>query len=78
MATQTGNPIRAAALAVTLIFPLHSQQIPAGLKIPADLIWEPDIEYTIAGGKGTRLAMDVVRPRASGKPLPAVVLIHGQ
>jgi len=65
-----------ASLAITLAVSIQAQT-PAPPKIPSDQIWEPDLEYVIAGGKGTRLAMDVVRPRTAAKPLPAVVLIHG-
>jgi acetyl esterase/lipase len=52
-------------------------QTPPAFKVPADIIWEPDLEYSIAGGKGARLAMDVVRPAEGGGPCPAVVCIHG-
>ena len=52
-------------------------QPPAGFSVPKEVIWEPDLEYSIAGGKGYRLSLDVVRPRESAKPLPAIVCIHG-
>src|SRR5215470_12844191 len=52
-------------------------QPPAGFSVPKELIWEPDLEYSIAGGKGYRLALDVVRPREAANPLPAIVCIHG-
>ena len=45
--------------------------------IPNDVLWEPDIEYLTAGAKAVNLAMDVVTPKGSGGPYPAVVCIHG-
>jgi len=45
--------------------------------IPDDVIWEPAIEYAIAGAMPVNLMMDVVRPRKQSGLLPAVVCIHG-
>jgi acetyl esterase/lipase len=69
---------RVAAALVTVWFGAGLfAQPPAGFSVPKNLIWEPDLEYSIAGGKGYRLALDVVRPRDSANPLPVVVCIHG-
>lgn len=76
-AIRNSGKTRASALALSLMIPLFGQLLAAPPEIPPNLILEPDLEYTIAGGKGTRPALDVVRPRESAKPLPAVVLIHG-
>ena len=77
MAIRIDDKTRAAAVAIAMVVALFGQAPAAAPNIPANLIWEPDLEYAIAGGKGTRLALDVVRPRTAGKPLPAIVLIHG-
>jgi len=66
-----------AGLLVTIFGAGLFAQTPAKFSVPKDVIWEPDLEYSIAGGKGYRLALDVVRPREGTNPLPAIVCIHG-
>jgi acetyl esterase/lipase len=55
----------------------HGAQQPQLPSIPDDVIWEPAIEYAIAGAMPVNLMMDVVRPRKQSGLLPAVVCIHG-
>src|SRR4029453_8127158 len=45
--------------------------------IPDNVTWEPGIEYAPGGAKSESLKMDIVRPKGSGGPYPAVVCIHG-
>ncbi len=54
----------------------HSQQ-GSKLAVPEDVLWEPNIEYAVAGAMPVNLMMDVVRPRKQSGRLPAVVCIHG-
>jgi acetyl esterase/lipase len=57
-----------------LAFVFACSAVAADLVVPADVVLESGVDYTsIPHGK---LAMDIVRPRASGS-YPAVVLIHG-
>ena len=65
--------MRVLTLLLAALLPAAAQQA-APPAIPADLIWEPDLEYS---NPATRLALDIVRPRADSAPLPAIVLIHG-
>ena len=61
-----------------LLLPIYSfSQTIEKPVIPDDVLWEPDIEYLTAGAKAVNLAMDVVTPKGSGGPYPAVVCIHG-
>jgi acetyl esterase/lipase len=64
------------AIASVLVPLCLAAEKPAAFGVPKNVIWEPDLEYSVAGGKGQRLAMDVIRPIASG-PHPAVVCVHG-
>jgi acetyl esterase/lipase len=66
------------SLMLLLLLPVysHSQTVEKPV-IPDDVLWEPDIEYLTAGAKAVNLAMDVVTPRGTGGPYPAVVCIHG-
>ena len=50
--------------------------LPARGQVPADLVWEPDIEYAVSGGLGAHLALDVIHPRGDQR-LPAVVCVPG-
>ncbi|EDY16383.1 Alpha/beta hydrolase fold-3 domain protein [Chthoniobacter flavus Ellin428] len=43
--------------------------------IPDDVIFEPGVEYAVAGGE--HLQVDVARPKNGDGPFPAVVCIHG-
>jgi acetyl esterase/lipase len=65
--------MRLLTILLAALIPAAAQQA-APPAIPADLIWEPDLEYS---NPATRLALDIVRPRAASGPLPAIVLIHG-
>ena len=65
--------MRLFTLLLAALIPAAAQQA-APPAIPGDLIWEPDLEYS---NPATRLALDIVRPRAASRPLPAIVLIHG-
>src|SRR5258706_16309298 len=57
-----------------LLFLIAALSAAAELQIPPDVIVDRGIDYTsIPHGK---LAMDVVRPKATGK-YPGIVLIHG-
>jgi len=76
MSKKVIHGIEAAFLWTILAVGLFAQP-PAGFTVPKNLIWEPDLEYSIVGGKGQRLALDVVRPIESASPLPAIVCIHG-
>ncbi len=59
-----------------LAAPLHAQ--PARPAMPDDIVLEPDLIYSNVGGK---MALDIVRPRASvapnAAPRAAVLCIHG-
>jgi acetyl esterase/lipase len=43
--------------------------------IPDDVIFEPGVEYAVAGGE--HLQVDLARPKNGDGPFPAIVCIHG-
>jgi acetyl esterase/lipase len=43
--------------------------------IPDDVVFEPGVEYAVAGGE--HLQVDLARPKNGDGPFPAVVCIHG-
>jgi len=50
-------------------------QVPDAPKIPDTVLAEREVEYSAVGGRQT---MDIFRPReVSGRPHPAVLLVHG-
>src|SRR6187402_1934641 len=44
-------------------------------EVPADLIYEKEVEYSNPDGQ--HLQMNIARPRNAKGPLPAVLCIHG-
>src|SRR5205823_11964262 len=52
----------------------HAQKTPA-LKIPDNVIFEADLEYT--NPEETHLQLDLARPKSGAGPFPAVLCIHG-
>ena len=52
-----------------------AQKLPNGVKVPDDVIWQPDVEYSNPGGESLKL--DLARPKTGEGPFPAVLCIHG-
>src|SRR5262245_46469939 len=52
-----------------------AQKQAADLKVPDNVLFEPDIEYT--NPENTHLQLDLARPKDAKGPLPAVLCIHG-
>ncbi len=48
---------------------------PSRLKVPDDVIWQPDVEYANPGGESLKL--DLARPKSGDGRFPAVLCIHG-
>src|SRR5580704_7446711 len=52
-----------------------SQGLGAPPKVPAGVIWQPDLEYSNTDGEP--LQLNLARPAAGNGPFPAVLCIHG-
>jgi len=52
-----------------------AQKLPNGVKVPDDVTWQPDLEYSNPGGESLKL--DLARPKTGEGPFPAVLCIHG-
>ncbi len=49
-----------------------AQKLPNGVKVPDDVIWQPDVEYSNPGGESLKL--DLARPKTGEGPFPAVLV----
>jgi acetyl esterase/lipase len=65
------KPLLAMLALCCLTAPIHAQ---SKLAIPANVIFDPDIEF--ANADNEHLQLDMARPRTGG-PFPAVMCIHG-
>ena len=52
-----------------------SPTLPAADAVPDDVIFEPAVEFAVAGGE--HLQLDLARPKNGDGPFPAIVCIHG-
>jgi len=52
-----------------------AQKAVGKLKVPDNVIFEPDIEY--ANPDGQHLQLDLARPKSAAGPFPAILCIHG-
>ena len=66
-----------AVLTIFVFFPgvALAQKAGAKLKVPDNVIFEPDIQY--ANPDGQHLQLDLARPKSGTGPFPAVLCIHG-
>lgn len=53
----------------------HATAQKPALKVPDDVLFEPDIEY--ANPDNQHLQLDLARPKSGNGPFPAVLCIHG-
>ncbi len=68
-------PIAVLTTCVFLSGAAQAQKAGGKLKVPDNVIFEPDIEY--ANPDGQHLQLDLARPKSGAGPFPAILCIHG-
>jgi len=59
----------------TLMTEWAAAQKPAKIKVPENVVFEPNIEYSNPDGQ--HLQLDMARPKTGDGPFPAIACIHG-
>src|SRR5579871_2815838 len=73
--TKLGMILVLAAALPALVIGQVAAQKPASIRVPENVVFEPNIEYSNPDGQ--HLQLDMARPKTGAGPFPAIACIHG-